>query len=146
MILKAEGDGFTEHLWDEIEALTDSAAISPGEVEYDAEARRVTVPMTRKELASPRRPLGKLLGKAFQHKRAGSEQRSVLIIGNVLECSFRHDDEAPVGEVTLLFGVRVREGSVYLCSAEEVAGSPVFEMDIVIGGLDIELRDIGCPG
>lgn len=116
--------------------LTDSAELVPSEIYFDEEDRQITIPMMRKEHVRKR----SVLGLHESHRTVSPKAvESVLIVRDVLQCIPK--DRFSLQRITLLFGVRLKENEVYLCSAEESGGISAFELQIKTGSCDIELRD-----
>ena len=66
----------------------------------------------------------------------------MLTIRNVESCRIHLDPAFEEDTVQLIFGFKVDESRVYACSAEEAGGKPVFEVDVTVSELDVELADL----
>jgi hypothetical protein len=139
MHLKVQGGPFSEHLSREIEAITDSSRVRPGEERYNADNRTFTLPIIRFPLVEERR----FLGKMFPYRRDDTKPiRSLVTIGNVADWNVRVLQAEEREEVTLLFGVVIQGDKVTISSAQEDAGQACYVVELTIDGLDFELRDV----
>jgi hypothetical protein len=139
MHLKVKGGPFSDNLPREIEAITDSSRVRPGEERYDAGRRSFSLPIIRFPLSEERR----FLGKMFPYRRDETRPiRSLVTIRNVVDWHVRVLQAGEIEEVTLLFGVVIQADKIVISSAQEDAGQACYQVELTIDRLDFELRDI----
>ena len=139
MYLKVQGGPFSENLPREIEAITDSSRVRPGEERYDEDTRSFFLPIIRFPLVEERR----FLGKMFPYRRDEAQPiRSLVTIRNVVDWHVRVLQAEELEHVTLLFGVVMQGDKIVISSVQEDAGRACYMVELTIDGLDIELRDI----
>jgi hypothetical protein len=141
LLLKAVGGPFTENLYDEIEGITDSAELDVDLIDYDEEARKVVIPLTRLPIVPGQK---KVFRKVTPYKRDKHRKiPCVVTIKNVtgfsMETCFEEDRER---QVNLLFGVVFKENRIIITSVQESRGKHLLEVEIAIDSLDIEIRDV----
>jgi hypothetical protein len=140
MYLKVQGGPFSENLPREIEAITDSSRVRPGEERYDEASRSFFLPIIRFPLVEERR----FLGKMFPYRRDEAQPiRSLVTIRNVVDWHVRVFQAEELEQVTLLFGVVMQgEKKIVISSVQENSGQACYMVELTIDGLDLELRDI----
>lgn len=139
MLLRCKGGPFTHNLKDEIEAITNRATLHSRDIEYDQNSRIVQIPITRFPITKKKKFLRKVTPYK-QDKANGID--SLITIRNVKQ--FLPEEHLPSDyddPVTLLFGIQVKEEEIYLSSAEEDRGTPLFQLTLEIEELDIEIKD-----
>jgi hypothetical protein len=120
----------------QLSLLTHAAELEPSTITFDKQTSSITIPVRRKQYL--RRWLFFGLGERYQQVSPETIE-SFLIVRDVLE--FRPVDRFSLPRITLLFGVKLTENEIYLCSAEESKGIIAFELLVKIRSYDIELRD-----
>ena len=139
MYLKVKGGPFSENLPREIEAITDSSRVRPGDERYDAVSRSFSLPIIRFPLSEERR----FLGKMFPYRRDETQPiKSLVTIRNVADWHVRVLQAQALEEVTLLFGVVIQGDKIVISSAQEDAGQACYLVELTIDGLDLELQDV----
>ncbi|MFC1529310.1 hypothetical protein ACFL6R_01205 [Gemmatimonadota bacterium] len=135
MHLHLRGENIPEALCEALAAITDNARLNPTGVAFDDISGSVQFPIERYPLIRQRRVRSNL------HDWSNPIQ-STLTVRRVVSCRIEDiTTSGPEEPIHLLFGVRVRDDEIYLCSAEEDRGSTCFSVTIDITGVDIELND-----
>lgn len=139
MYLRVAGGPFSENVFREIEALTDRALVHCDGVRYDQEMKLVVIPITRYPIKKRRKLLGRITPYA---KEMTGGLSSLVTVRNVVKVETANNlarDENQ--DVTVLFGLVVKDETVHFSSAEESRGTLMFSMDIHVSGLDLEIAD-----
>ena len=120
-----------------LQLLTNAAELSPSAITIDNTRKEIIIPLSRKEYARKRLFFG--LGEAYR-RVSSTVIPAELVIRDFLE--YELTNVLRLESVTLLFGVKVEDLSVYLCCVEETAGTPAFQLSVKLRSYDIEVRDI----
>ncbi len=109
-----------------------------GEIQYDSEKGSCTFPLKRYRVVSGKKLLG--IG---EYRRDDSPIRSSVIITNIKKAEIsRSDTCAGIQEITLIFGITIKNGEISLGSAEEATGKHCFNAAFFGGDLILEIEDI----
>ena len=138
MQLQIRGPAVPEEVLKAFASATDHAVLRPSEIHYDSGTGVVMVPL-RLALVTTH-PWLRAFGFWFARGARVAEARSHLILRQVT--AFKMDvlaSESAGEDVHLLFGVNVNGRRVFACSAEETRGHTVFNLDVAVSEIDIEL-------
>ena len=140
MYLRIRGRSFTEHLFREIEAITDHALLQVESVKYDAHDGSVSMLMDRFRLSRA----GRNFMRRWRYKRDFDQRiRSSIVVRNVT--SFEVEEnilDSDCTEIMIMYGITVRSDHIILTSAEETSGVNWYSFDIGINVVDVELMDM----
>jgi hypothetical protein len=117
-----------------LELLTNAAEITIAEIVIDEARHEVMIPMRRWSYER-----GRFLFVNYFKELSPEPIASTLVIRDTASCELKNHHDRP--EFCLMFGVKIENREVYLCSAEEDHGVPCFEMTIRVLSYDIELCD-----
>ncbi len=135
MHLRLRGLDVPQPLLDTIAAITDHAKLHTGNVHFDRPSETVHFDVTRFPLWKQRKTLGNL--HDVHHPIS-----AVVTIRNVIACDIDdHGLDESLGEITLLFGLKIERDEMFAFSAEERQGHTCYTMRLKIGDLDIEIAD-----
>lgn len=139
MYMKIKGTKFAENVIDEISSMTDRALLNTREVIYDEKLRSVYLPITRYKINKQKG----LLGLIIPYKRDKSMKlKSGITINNVTACKIENNfDDLNISEVTILFGLQIRDNEVYLSSAEERKGVTLYTLRATVADMELEIID-----
>jgi hypothetical protein len=138
VLIRLLGPDVPEDVLRALASATDHAVLRPADIHYDQAAGVATVPLRLARVTT--RPWLRALGFWFARGAQVAAARSQLIIGHVT--AFKADvlaGESAGDDVHLIFGVNVDGRRVYASSAEEIRGNTVFQLDIAISEIDVEL-------
>ncbi len=137
--IEFKGEHFTQNLFRELEILTDKAKIRIDEVRYEKDKEWVIVPMDRLELEG-----GRGILRDYKYDSGGKRARCELVIYHATKCAIenRFEKSGVPARATVLFGIKVDKGTVYIGSAEELSGSTCYSVEVSVKELDIELYDV----
>jgi hypothetical protein len=137
MYLRVKGGPFTRNMFLEIQTITDHSILPCDSVKYDRENKLVTMQILRYPLKTTKVRFLRFLGS----KRDRTvEINSRVTIRNVEECAKEHN--FGLLKVTLLFGIGMREKTIFISSAEESEGLTAFLLTMTVSDLDLEIEDI----
>ena len=129
------------NIFTEISSLTDRAIIALDEIKYDEVSACVEIPLKRKELIGHKQNWLGQNNPVYGRNTIGS----VLKIRKVTKMIVDVDEEIAAecnGRFTLLMGIKITDGEVYLSSVEESRGKLLCQVTIEINDFDIELIDL----
>ena len=121
----------------QLQLVNNAAELSPSSITIDKTRKEIIIPLRRKEYARKRLFFG--LGESYPRVSSAAIPAE-LVIRDLLD--YELTNALRLESVTLLFGVKVEDLSVYLCSVEETAGTPVFQLSVKLRSYDIEVRDV----
>jgi hypothetical protein len=136
MQLTIKSDLDISDLFRGLELLTNAAGITLADIVIDEARHEVTIPMRRWSYER-----GRFLFVNYFKELSPEPIASTLVIRDTASCDLKNRHDGP--QICLLFGVKIENREVYLCSVEEGHGVPCFEMTIRVLSYDIELRDDG---
>ena len=132
MEIRLKGNDIPQTLLAEIGRVADHARLQTDGVRHDTVAATVTISLERLPIT------GKSLIGTTHH--AGAPVRTRVTIRNVTDCRIdRFPEEGRT--VTIIFGLKVEQKAVFMCSAEEDKGQPSFSVDCRVSELDLEMKD-----
>jgi len=141
LLLKAVGGPFTENLYDEIGVLTDRAELDVDLIEYDEEAGKVVIPLTRLPIVPGQKKVFRKITQYAQDRQNNAP--CVVIVRNVKSFTKEtHFEEASDRKIQLIFGITIKDNTVFMNSVQEDRGKTIFRLTIEIDSLDIEIRDV----
>ncbi|MEE8547666.1 MAG: hypothetical protein V3S63_06110 [bacterium] len=137
--IEFKGEHFTQNLFRELKILTNKARIRIDEVVYEKDKELVVVPLDRLELET-----GRGIIRDHKYNSDGKRSRCELVIYHVTGCAIENRFEKPGDPAwaTVLFGMKVEKGTVYIGSAEELSGSTCYSIEVSVKELEIELYDV----
>jgi hypothetical protein len=140
MYLRVQGGPFSDNLVREIQTLTDSSTVYPGEERYDKESGVFSLPIIRYPIIGKR----KFFGSFTPYRRDKTKPISTLLtVRNVTDCNVHiFDPDYKLISVTLIFGVTIRGNHVIINSAQEHRGHIYYIVSLTTKDLDLELKDI----
>jgi hypothetical protein len=139
MYLRIKDGNITKNILEAIAAITDSATLKLREVVFDEERSSLSLPIERMPARKKKRFPGFL--KARKHDKV-QRVKSLITINNVTDCKIEEGClDANLSTVLLMFGLKVEEDEVYLCSLEEDEGETCYSIEAKISSIDIEIRD-----
>ena len=132
MEIWVKGNDIPQTVLAEIGRVADHARLQTDGVRHDTVAATVTISLERLPVT----------GKSFfgTTHHAGAPVRTSVTIRNVTDCRIDRLSEERL-TVTIIFGLKVEQNTVFMCSAEEDKGQPLFSMDCRVSELDIEIKD-----
>jgi hypothetical protein len=135
MHLHLSGKDSTQPLFNLVAALTDHARLRFREIRYDKSTGVVVIPIKRFPLLKQRR----VLGNVHEDEHPIESQ---IIIRYVESCEIEDSVAKPaISDVTIQFGLNVKEDRIIAASAEEDRGQICFMMEIKVSEIDIEILD-----
>ncbi len=132
MEIRLKGTGISQTLLAEVGRLADHAFLEPHRVCHDPTAAVVSFFIERSP--APGTPLS---GTA----QDGTPRiRSKITIRKVTHCQIERYQQSKQ-TVMIIFGLKIEEDRMYICSAEEDRGQPLFSIDCRVSELDLEIKD-----
>jgi hypothetical protein len=139
MYLRAIGNSFTQNLLKEISILTDQAKLLFRNIQYDEVKGLIVLPVERFKVLTKRRIFSVFITRKYE-KNAITQ--STITIRNIIKCDVENNiDDPKVTYVTLLFGIKIRNNDIIVCSLEEDRGKTLYSIELKISELDIEISD-----
>lgn len=138
MNFKIGGNDISENLKKKIQTLTNYAIIRLDRVIVDREHGTVEIEMERMQTSQT-----KGLERLFSHVNYDRKNRikSHLRIRNIIDISILDRSVNEENQCTVLFGLTIKDNELYISSAEETGGDPMYELSINVNEIDIELQD-----
>jgi hypothetical protein len=139
MYLRIIGNGFTQNILKEIEAITDSATLFFRNVKYDEKEKIIFLPIERYRIKRRK----KLLGLITPYSRnMNIAIPSSIVIRNVTNCGIEDNSEIEDTKVTLLFGLTIKDNEMFICSVEEdIKKGASYSITLKVSEIDIEISD-----
>ena len=140
MYLRIIGDSFTEHIFKEIEAITNHGTLHLNRVDYNKEKKMISIPIERYTIDVVKK---KFLGTVTSYKYDKNLRiPSLVIIRNVTGCKIENNfDDPNILTITMLFGLNIKDSEIYISSVEEDKGIICYSLTTNVDGIDIEIRD-----
>jgi len=140
MYLRIIGNSFTENIFKEIEAITDKGSLLFKELKYVKEEKLISLPITRYKLEK----IKKIFGITIAYKYyTNTRIKSLIIIRNIDDCIIDNKTkDLDIAEITILFGLVVKDNKIFIYSAEEKRGVTLYSIELKVSKIDIEIRDI----
>lgn len=115
---------------------TDKARFDPKEFLYDASSRTYQMILYKSLFKRTR------FGFLGSDKGCGHLINKIIIKIHGVESVNASSGDEQAGLLVALFGIRFSDDGVYLCSADEYRGVPVFQVDIKTHGLELEITSM----
>jgi hypothetical protein len=139
MYIKIKGRFVPENVMSTVGSILDRAMVSYRHVAWDQTQRSVTFSAERYKVIEKRRFLDKVIPYKVDR---GHCVKTIVKISNVVTCKLENRLNDPeVSRVTVLFGLKIDGTQIYLSSAEEVNGSPAFELTLNVSEVELEIAD-----
>ena len=124
----------------DIESITDKAKLQIENVKYDLGNKTVKIPIKRYKIKDYKKGIISRFKKPVYDKN--QIIYSEIIVGNVENYEVKNICDEEQKEVTILFGVQLKENEIYISSAEENQGENIYEITITTSCLNIEIIDL----
>jgi hypothetical protein len=124
----------------DIAIATDNAKIFITDISYMNEERSVYIPFRYIEIKNRK---NEELYDLFASKKM-ELKNSLVIIKDVESLKIINNCKDKVDEITLLFGINIKDNEIYLSSAEEYHGDVLFEMNIIVNNINIEIMTLSA--
>ena len=115
------------------------ASVDINEIVYDQQAKRVAIPVSRKEVDFK----VTLFGKRPTYRK--DARKAILQINHVEEFRVHVEKELADdfnGIFTVLFGVKIDKNNIYLCTGEEIHGRTVVKLETRVSSLAVRIIDV----
>ncbi|MBI5805302.1 hypothetical protein HZA73_04570 [candidate division TA06 bacterium] len=132
MNFKIQADELPITVQEAVGFIANHAVLRVADVKYDPVDRTVSFPLDRFPIK------GKSIFTGTRHTK--NAVRCHVRFRNVIECDINHKDQE-MEIVQLIFGFKITQNEIYLCSAEENQGLPCFQLRCQVNSLDIEIKD-----
>lgn len=133
MYLRIISDFITKNLAEEISYITDRATLNLKGIKYDKKNGQVSLPIERLGLYRKR-------GFFKRHDRSIIIP-SIIVVNNVTDCKIECNCK-DISSILLLFGLKVKDNEIALCSADEVSGYTCYMMELKVSKIDLEIKDV----
>ena len=105
---------------------------------YDQKKGIISIPIERHEMPPSDSILVNIMAFFKSSKIEAARIKSKIIIKKVDRCRIvKHLEKN--SKIEILFGLLIKENSIYICSAEEAKGVTCYELEAAVKAIDIEV-------
>jgi len=131
MKLRIQGNQISDTVVDAVGSITNKGLFRPRDVIYVEQEKFVMFRFQRFPI------IGK--GLFSDARQADHSVPSTLTIRNVLSCKIENTGQC--NEISILFGMKIKDNEVFLSSAEESHGITCYSLHCEILAVDVEIAD-----
>lgn len=128
--------------YEDIVLLTRNALVDVNNVNFDKHKKVLIIPIKRENLIGFKHKTGFFSSELVPIYDHGKRIKSIIKISKIKSCKILNHCDDDESEITIMFGLNIKNNEISLISLEESRGILSYEINIKIDEIDIKIKDV----